>query len=84
MQWQIVQVRCSYTAWRNWLTLIPNFLSQTKFVVQLAAGSMVHWWQDPTVEARLAVLYVNIVFLLLDVYGYVSLTQEGMLDAPFV
>lgn len=32
---------------------------------------MVTWWQDPEIEARLAVLYVNMIYLLLGVYGYV-------------
>jgi hypothetical protein len=32
---------------------------------------MVHWWQDPAVEARLDVVYVNVIFWLLGVYRYV-------------
>lgn len=32
---------------------------------------MVHWWQDPAVEARLAVVYADMTFLLLGIYGCV-------------
>ena len=32
---------------------------------------MVHWWQDPVVEASLAIVYVDVIFWLLGVYWYV-------------
>lgn len=31
--------------------------------------TMVHWWKDPVTNARIAILYVNIIFLLLGTYG---------------
>jgi membrane-bound ClpP family serine protease len=46
---------------------------------------MVHWWQDPAVEASLAVAYVDMIFLLLGIYGYVfHLWSKGMLDRIIV
>ena len=37
---------------------------------------MVNWWQDPAVEAGLAVAYVDMIFLLLGVYGYVFIRSR--------
>lgn len=33
-------------------------------------------WDEPAVEARLGVIIMNIVFLLLGLYGYAQLIQE--------
>ena len=32
---------------------------------------MVHWWQDPVIEAQLALVYVNTTYFLLGIYTYV-------------
>ncbi|KAG8215902.1 hypothetical protein J3R82DRAFT_7872, partial [Butyriboletus roseoflavus] len=39
---------------------------------------MVRWWQDPGVEDRLAVLYVNMIYLLLGVYGWEYFQSFGV------
>ncbi|KAF8551250.1 hypothetical protein OG21DRAFT_1499250 [Imleria badia] len=31
---------------------------------------MVHWWHDPAIEARLSIVYEEITFLLLGIYGW--------------
>jgi hypothetical protein len=39
---------------------------------------MVHWWQDPAVEARLDVVYVNVIFWLLGVYSWEYFQSFGV------
>ncbi|KAG9312737.1 hypothetical protein JVU11DRAFT_7167 [Chiua virens] len=39
---------------------------------------MVHWWQDPEVEAQLRALYVDMVFLLLGIHGWDYLHNSGV------
>ena len=49
----------------------PPFITHAIPVRRLAVRTMVHWWQDPAVEAILAVVHVDMIFLLLGVFGYV-------------
>ena len=38
---------------------------------------MAHWWQDPAVDAKLAVVYADTILVLLGIFGYVFFLRGG-------